>query len=100
MEQAGARRRVGVARHDLEAHLVLGPPDPRRRRGRHWYHSCSEDCTRIAQTCWWQEKIQVPFDSVGKMLVVLGLVIVVIGAGIMLFGRLPFLGNLPGPLSF
>ena len=36
----------------------------------------------------------------GDLLVVLGLVIVVIGAGIMLFGRLPFLGNLPGPLSF
>ena len=41
-----------------------------------------------------------PFDSVGKMLVVLGLVIVVIGAGIMLVGRVPFLGNLPGDLNF
>ncbi len=40
-----------------------------------------------------------PFDSVGKLLVVLGLVIVVIGAGIMLFGRIPFFGNLPGDLT-
>jgi len=42
----------------------------------------------------------VPFDSLGKMLVVLGLVMALVGAGIMLFGRVPFLGNLPGPLSF
>ena len=43
---------------------------------------------------------QVPFDSLGKMLVVLGLVMALVGAGIMVVSRLPFLGNLPGPLSF
>jgi hypothetical protein len=43
---------------------------------------------------------QVPFDSFGKLLVVLGLVIAVVGAAIMLVGRLPFLSSLPGPLTF
>jgi hypothetical protein len=42
----------------------------------------------------------VPIDSLGKLLLVLGLVIAVIGVGIMLAGRVPFLGNLPGDLSF
>jgi Protein of unknown function (DUF2905) len=46
------------------------------------------------------EEKWVPFDSLGKMLVVLGLVIVIIGAGIMVAGRIPFLGSLPGDLSF
>jgi hypothetical protein len=41
-----------------------------------------------------------PFDSLGKMLLVLGLVIAVIGVGIMMAGRIPFVGNLPGDLSF
>ena len=41
-----------------------------------------------------------PFDSLGKMMLVLGLVIAVVGAGIMLAGRIPFLGSLPGDLSF
>ena len=41
-----------------------------------------------------------PFDSLGKMLLVLGVVIAVVGAGIMLAGKVPFLGNLPGDLSF
>ena len=41
-----------------------------------------------------------PFDSLGKMLLVVGLVIAVVGAGIMLAGRVPFLGSLPGDLSF
>jgi hypothetical protein len=34
------------------------------------------------------------------MLLVLGLVIAVVGGIIMLGGRLPFLGNLPGDLTF
>lgn len=41
-----------------------------------------------------------PFDSLGKMMLVLGLVIAVVGVGIMLAGRVPFLGSLPGDLSF
>ena len=41
-----------------------------------------------------------PFDSLGKMLLVVGLVIAVVGVGIMLAGRVPFLGSLPGDLSF
>jgi len=41
-----------------------------------------------------------PFDSLGKMLLVLGLAIAVFGAAIMFAGRIPFLGSLPGDLSF
>ena len=41
-----------------------------------------------------------PFDSLGKLLLVVGLVIAVVGVGIMLAGRVPFLGSLPGDLSF
>lgn len=41
-----------------------------------------------------------PFDSVGKMLLLAGVVIALIGAAIMLAGRVPFLGSLPGDLSF
>jgi hypothetical protein len=43
---------------------------------------------------------QVPFDSLGKLLIVLGLGIVLVGGLMLLAGRLPFLGNLPGDLSF
>ena len=41
-----------------------------------------------------------PFDSFGRMLLVLGLVIAVVGVGIMFAGRIPFFGSLPGDLSF
>jgi hypothetical protein len=41
-----------------------------------------------------------PFDSLGKTLLVVGLVIAVVGVGIMLAGRVPFLGNLPGDISY
>ncbi|MGE3908617.1 MAG: DUF2905 domain-containing protein [Chloroflexota bacterium] len=41
-----------------------------------------------------------PFENLGKLLLVLGLVIAVIGGVIMLGGRLPFFGNVPGDLSF
>jgi hypothetical protein len=40
------------------------------------------------------------FDSLGKMLLVLGLVIAVVGVVVMLAGRVPFLGHLPGDISF
>ena len=41
-----------------------------------------------------------PFDSLGKMLLVLGVVFAVVGVGIMLAGKIPFPGSLPGDLSF
>jgi hypothetical protein len=41
-----------------------------------------------------------PFDNLGKMLLVFGLVIAAIGLAIILAGRVPFLGSLPGDLSF
>ena len=41
-----------------------------------------------------------PFDALGKMLLLVGVAIALVGAGIMLAGRVPFLGNLPGDLSF
>ena len=41
-----------------------------------------------------------PFDSLGKILLVTGAVIAALGAGIMLAGRIPFFGSLPGDLSF
>jgi len=43
---------------------------------------------------------QVPLDSLGKMLIVLGLGIVLVGGLLLLGGKVPFLGNLPGDLSF
>jgi hypothetical protein len=41
-----------------------------------------------------------PFDSLGKMLLLFGVTLALVGAGIMLAGRIPFLGNLPGDLTF
>ncbi len=38
------------------------------------------------------------FGNLGRLLVVMGLVIVVIGAFLMLLGRVPFLGRLPGDI--
>jgi hypothetical protein len=40
-----------------------------------------------------------PIDSLGKMLVVLGLIVAVFGILLMLGGRLPFIGNLPGDIA-
>lgn len=37
-------------------------------------------------------------DSLGKILIVSGLVLVVIGVGVLLAGRLPWLGRLPGDI--
>jgi len=42
----------------------------------------------------------VPLDGFGRMLLVLGLVVAGIGLLVMLGGRIPFLGSLPGDLSF
>lgn len=39
-------------------------------------------------------------ENLGKLLLVVGLMIALVGGFIMLGGRLPFLGNLPGDLSF
>lgn len=41
-----------------------------------------------------------PFDNLGKMLLVFGLVVAAIGVAVMLTGRVPFLGNLPGDFTF
>ena len=39
-------------------------------------------------------------QAIGKSLVVLGMVIVAVGAGMMFFDKIPFLGKLPGDISF
>lgn len=41
-----------------------------------------------------------PFDSIGKLLVVFGIGIVIIGVVFILGLRLPFLGHLPGDLAY
>jgi hypothetical protein len=41
-----------------------------------------------------------PLDSMGKILLVLGIGIAVVGVIVMLGARIPFLGTLPGDLSF
>lgn len=41
-----------------------------------------------------------PLDSLGRMLLVFGILIAVVGVFFMLGGRIPLLGNLPGDLSF
>ncbi|MCC6176842.1 MAG: DUF2905 domain-containing protein [Chloroflexi bacterium] len=41
-----------------------------------------------------------PFENVGRIFIILGLAIAVAGVVIMLGGRLPFLGHLPGDLAF
>jgi hypothetical protein len=41
-----------------------------------------------------------PVDSLGKMLIIVGLAMVLVGGLLLLGGRMPFLGNLPGDLSF
>jgi hypothetical protein len=38
------------------------------------------------------------FESLGRMLVVLGLVLIVLGGIFLLGGKLPFLGRLPGDI--
>ena len=41
-----------------------------------------------------------PLDTLGKMLLVVGVIIVLIGAALVFGVRVPFLGSLPGDLSF
>jgi hypothetical protein len=41
-----------------------------------------------------------PFDSLGKILIFAGILLVVVGALFMLGRHLPFLGNLPGDFTF
>ena len=41
-----------------------------------------------------------PLDTLGRMLLVVGLLIAGLGLLLVLGGRLPFLGQLPGDLSF
>ena len=41
-----------------------------------------------------------PLDSVGKMLVVVGVLIAVVGVLFMLGARIPWLGSLPGDISY
>ena len=38
-------------------------------------------------------------DSIGKLLIVFGLLVAVVGAILLLVGRLPWLGRLPGDVS-
>ena len=39
-----------------------------------------------------------PFAHIGKFLIITGLVIIVLGAILMLAGKVPFLGRLPGDI--
>jgi hypothetical protein len=39
-------------------------------------------------------------DLIGRSLLVLGLVIALIGMGVLVFSRIPFIGRLPGDISF
>jgi hypothetical protein len=39
-----------------------------------------------------------PFNGLGKLLIVLGGILIVIGAAIVLVGKIPWLGRLPGDI--
>ena len=39
-----------------------------------------------------------PFAHIGKFLIITGLIIIVLGAILMLAGKVPFLGRLPGDI--
>jgi hypothetical protein len=41
-----------------------------------------------------------PIDSLGRLLIIVGLVLVGLGGLVLLAGRLPFLGRLPGDFTF
>lgn len=41
-----------------------------------------------------------PLDSFGKMLLVIGILVAVVGAVFMLGGRIPWLGSLPGDIAY
>ena len=39
-------------------------------------------------------------DAIGRSLLIAGAVVAVIGAGVLLLSRVPFIGKLPGDISF
>jgi hypothetical protein len=39
-------------------------------------------------------------DDLAKLLILFGVVMVVIGGALLLFGRVPFIGRLPGDITF
>lgn len=39
-------------------------------------------------------------DTIGRSLLVLGAAIAIVGVGVLVFSRVPFLGRLPGDISF
>jgi hypothetical protein len=41
-----------------------------------------------------------PLSSLGKLLIVVGVIIFVVGLFLLLGGRIPYLGRLPGDLNF
>ena len=43
---------------------------------------------------------RVPLDSFGRLLLVVGVLIAIVGVVFMLGGRIPWLGSLPGDLSY
>ncbi len=40
------------------------------------------------------------FDSMAKLLIVMGVVLLVLGGLLLLAGKIPFLGRLPGDIAF
>ena len=41
-----------------------------------------------------------PLDSVGRLLLVMGVLIAIVGVVFMVGGRIPWLGSLPGDVSY
>lgn len=39
-------------------------------------------------------------EDLGRLLILFGIVIIVVGGGLVVIGRVPFLGRLPGDLTF
>jgi hypothetical protein len=44
--------------------------------------------------------VGVDSDTIGRSLLILGALIALIGAAVLVFSRVPFLGRLPGDISF
>jgi hypothetical protein len=38
------------------------------------------------------------YHAFGKILVIFGILLILVGAGLLLFGKIPFLGKLPGDI--
>ncbi len=45
----------------------------------------------------WRSGVE-PFAQIGKFLIITGLIIIVLGAILMLAGKVPFIGRLPGDI--